>query len=209
MKKRNILLSLLLALTMMLTACGSGNKLEGKWIGTLDVTKQFNDGISAHYPALAEYATFEDLVFMVDVEFVDGMMKMDVDEASVEKFNENFDAGMKHIAEGAVRINVEATGLTLEEARLELGLSEEEFIEAKIAEMGINQMSDDMKKVTEESINAISSIDGPYTYNDNDVNLRYEDDYYEAIEYTFEGKTLILTFRGSSYSLRVECEKQK
>ena len=209
MKKRNILLSLLLALTMMLTACGSGNKLEGKWIGTLDVTKQFNDGISAHYPALAEYATFEDLVFMVDVEFVDGMMKMDVDEASVEKFNENFDAGMMRIAEGAVKINVEATGLTLEEARLELGLSEEEFIQTKIAEMGINQMSDDMKKVTEESINAISSINGPYTYNDNDVNLRYEDDYYEAIEYSFEGKTLVLTFRGTNYSLRVECEKQK
>lgn len=208
MKKRNILLSLLLVLTMMFTACGSGDPFEGKWIGTLDVTKQFNDGIIEHFPGLAEYAAFEDLVFVIDIEFADGMMTMSVDQDSIDAFNENFEAGMEILARGAVIVEAESTGLTLEEAVLESGLSEEEYIEARLAEMEMEKMKEAMQNVTNESVAAISSINGPYTYNTDDVNLRYEDDYYEAIEYEFEGNQLILTFRGESYSLRVECEKQ-
>ena len=75
MKKRCFLLSILLVISMMLGACGSGNPFEGKWTGKLDVTKQFEDGIKAYYPELEEYVDFEDLTFVIDVTFDDGMIK--------------------------------------------------------------------------------------------------------------------------------------
>ena len=59
MKKRNILFALLLAMAMLLTACGGQKTVEGKWVGSMDLTKQFEDGIKAAYPDLAEYVDFE------------------------------------------------------------------------------------------------------------------------------------------------------
>ena len=84
MKKRCVLLSILLVLSMMLGACESGNPFEGKWRGKLDVTKQFEDGIKANIPELAQYVDFEDLVFEIDVVFEDGVMSMVVDSARYE-----------------------------------------------------------------------------------------------------------------------------
>ena len=89
MKRKSILLSILLLITFVLGACGSGDPFEGKWRGKLDVTKQFEDGIIAHYPDLEEYVDFEDLTFMIEITFKDGIMSMAVDQGSVENFNNN------------------------------------------------------------------------------------------------------------------------
>ena len=57
MKKRNILFAILLAVSMLFTACGNNSaKLEGNWVGKLDVTKQFEDGIKAATEIGYEYA---------------------------------------------------------------------------------------------------------------------------------------------------------
>lgn len=212
MKKRCLLLSILLAFSMLLGACGSGNPFEGKWRGTLDVTKQFEDGIKAHYPELEEYVDFEDLTFMIDITFEDGMMSMSVDPASVENFNTNFAEGMLDVEEGSLMAYLNAAGITLEEAVAESGMTEEEYIaymlnSSEVRDV-IDTMTANMTEVTDAALAGFEEVEGPYTYNEETVNIRYSEEEYEAVEYSFEGDDLILIFRGDGFSLRIECEEQ-
>lgn len=208
MKRKSILLSILLLITFVLGACGSGDPFEGKWRGKLDVTKQFEDGIIAHYPDLEEYVDFEDLTFMIDITFKDGMMSMAVDQGSVENFNNNFAKGMIGVEEGSLMAYLDAAELTLEEAVAESGMTEEEYIASMVSVLPVEEMKTNMKGVTVAALAGFDAVNGPYTYNDDTVNVRYESDEYEAIEYDFEGDTLILVFRGEGFSLRIECEEQ-
>lgn len=207
MKKRSILLSILFVLTMVLGACGSGDPFEGKWRGTLDVTKQFEDGIAENYPELAEYVDFEDLVFAVDVTFSDGIITMSVDDTSVEQFNQNFTDGMLKIEEGSLMLYLDAVDLTLEEAVAESGMTEEAYMESMLSVMQVDKMKEAMTEVTDAALAGFEAVNGPYTYNEESINVRYEEAYYEAVEYEFEGDDLILVFRGDGFSLRIECEK--
>lgn len=216
MKKRYFLLSILLIFSMMLGACGSGNPFEGKWRGRLDVTKQFEDGIKAHYPDLVEYVDFEDLVFEIDITFEDGVMSMAVDQSSVENFSTNFADGMLGVEEGSLMAFLDAAGVTLEEAVAESGMTEEEYVAARMSipevKEVIEKMTTGMLSVTEMALSGFEAVNGTYTFNDDEVHVRYEDDKYEAIAYSFEGDDLILTFKGiikdQEFSLRIVCEKQ-
>lgn len=211
MKKRCLLLSILLVFSTLLGACGSGDPFKGTWKGTLDVTKQFEDGIVEHYPDLAEYVDFEDLTFVINITFSDGMMTMSVDQDSVENFNNNFAAGMIGVEEGSLMAYLNEAGLTLEEAVAESGMTEEEYIEYMLSSEEVteimNPMKENMMEVTEAALTGFESVNGPYTFNEETVNIHYNDDQYEAVEYSFEGDNLILVFRGENYSLRVECTK--
>ncbi len=211
MKKRCLLLSILLVFSTLLGACGSGDPFKGTWKGTLDVTKQFEDGIVEHYPDLAEYVDFEDLTFVINITFSDGMMTMSVDQDSVENFNNNFAAGMIGVEEGSLMAYLNEAGLTLEEAVAESGMTEEEYIEYMLSSEEVTEIMDPMKEnmmeVTEAALTGFESVNGPYTFNEETVNIHYNDDQYEAVEYSFEGDNLILVFRGENYSLRVECTK--
>ena len=185
MRKRSILLSILLVLTFVLGACGSGkDPFEGKWQGKLDVTKQFEDGIIAAYPELEEYVNFEDLTFYIDVTFEDGMISMVVDPASVENFKSNF-----------------------AEAVAESGMTEEEYIASMVSVLEVDKMKENMTAVTDAALLGFESVNGPYTFNEQTVNVRYDEATYEAIEYTFEGEKLVLIFEGANFSLRIECTK--
>ncbi len=212
MKKRSLLFAVLLLCMFVLGACGSGNPFEGTWRGKLDVTKQFEDGIKAHYPDLVEYVDFEDLVFEIDVTFKDGMMSMEVDSNSVENFNTNFANGMLGVEEGSLMAFLDAAGVTLEEAVAESGMTEEEYIENRMnlpeVREVIEPMKENMLNVTNAALTGFNEVDGPYTFNEEEIHIRYEEDQYEAVEYTFEGKDLVLVFRGENFSLRIECEKQ-
>ncbi|MBQ6845087.1 MAG: hypothetical protein IJO60_10680 [Agathobacter sp.] len=216
MKKRYLLLSFLLVFSMLLGACGSGNPFEGKWRGKLDVTKQFEDGIKANIPELAEYVDFEGLVFEIDVTFEDGMMVMNVDPECYEKFDANFKTGMMSIEEGSLMAFLDAAGVTLEEAVAESGLTEEEYLEARMSipevKEVIDTMTTGMDTVTKAALTGFGEVNGPYTFNEDYVHVRYEEDKYEKIAYSFEGDNLILIFKGAfgeqEFSLRIVCEKQ-
>ena len=217
MKKRCLLLSVLLIVSMLLGACGSGNPFEGKWTGKLDLTKQFEDGIKAYYPDLEEYVDFENLVFKIDVTFENGVMSMKVDEESVETFNANYKEGMLGVEEGSLMALLDAAGVTLEEAVAESGMTKEEYLESRmnIPEVRevIDNMSTGMMSVTEVALQGFNEVHGTYTFNEEEIHVRYEDDKYESIEYEFEGDNLVLIFRGAineqTFSLRIVCEKQK
>lgn len=215
MKKRCFLLSILLVISMMLGACGLGNPFEGKWTGKLDVTKQFEDGIKAHYPDLEEYVDFEDLTFVIDVTFDDGMMSMKVNQDSVDAFNANFTEGMMKLEEGSLMALLDAAGVTLEEAVAESGMTEEEYLANRMnlpeVREVIDNMSANMLLITEAALTGFDAVGGPYTFNEEEIHVRYEDDKYESVEYAFEGDNLILIFRGEiegmKFSLRIDCEK--
>lgn len=216
MKKRCFLLSILLVISMMLGACGSGNPFEGKWTGKLDVTKQFEDGIKAYYPELEEYVDFEDLTFVIDVIFDDGMMTMKVDQNSVDAFNQNFADGMMNVEKGSLMALLDAAGVTLEEAVAESGMTEEDYIASRLSLPEVrdvmDNMSTNMLAITEASLAGFDAVNGPYTFNEEEIHIRYEEDKYESVAYAFEGDNLILTFKGEiqgmTFSLRIECEKQ-
>lgn len=211
MKKRNILFAILLVMAMLITACGSNSQsLEGKWVGTLDVTKQFEDGIKAAHPNLAEYVDFEELVFVLDIEFVEGQMSMTVQQESIDAFNTNFAAGMEAIAEGYWEAGLTAkSGLTMEEAIFESGMSEEDYLEYIYAETGIDKMITAMTDITNTTLDKLSNMKGTYTTLDTELRLWYEDEAYEAMEYSLKGDDLDIIVKGDSFSLLIECEESK
>lgn len=210
MKKRSILFALLLAVAMLVTACGGQKSVEGKWIGSLDVTKQFEDGIKAAYPDLAEYVDFEDLVFKMDIAFVDGQMSISVQDASIEAFNTNFAEGMKSLAEGYWAAGLAQYDMTIEEDVYESGLDEEAYLNRIYASTGIDKMITSMEDVTTKTLEKLSGMDGTYTTPvDNELRLYYTEDTYESMEYGFKGKTLNITIQGDTFSLLIQCEKSK
>ena len=211
MKKRTLLFALLLAMSMLVTACGSGQKsVEGKWTGTMDLTKQFEDGVKAAYPDLAEYVDFENLIFILDIAFVDGQMTMSVQQDSIDAFNESFAEGMYNIAIGYWEAGLALIDLTLEEALYESGMTEEQYHNRIYKETGIDKMIDSMTAVTSKTLEKLSNMDGTYTTPvENELRLYYTEDNYESMEYGFKGKKLNITIKGDSFSLLIQCEQNK
>ena len=210
MKKRYILFALLLAMAMLLTACGGQKTVEGKWVGSMDLTKQFEDGIKAAYPDLAEYVDFEDLVIKLDVSFVDGQMTMAVQQDSVDSFNAKFAEGMYNIAIGYWGAGLALIDMDLEEAISESGMTEEQYHKRIYKETGIDKMITSMTEVTNQTLEKLSGMNGMYTTPvDNELRLYYTEDTYESMEYGFKGKKLNITIKGDSFSLLIQCEKSK
>lgn len=211
MKKRNILFALLLVMAMLMTACGSSKQsVEGKWVGTLDVTKQFEDGIKAAYPDLEKYIEFDELVFKMDIAFIDGQMSIEVQQDSIDAFTENFTKGMQDIAVGYWEDGLAMVDLTLEEAIYESGMTEETYMERIYSETGIDKMIESMSGVTTGTLEKLSSMKGTYTTPvDKELRLYYTEDEYESMEYGFKGKKLNITIKGEGFSLFIQCEKTK
>lgn len=211
MKKRIILFTLFLIMTMVLIACGSSQKsVEGKWIGSLDLTKQFEDGIKDSHPDLKKYVEFEDLILKMDIAFVDGKMSIDVQEESTEKFNANFAKGMKDIAVGYWKAGLKQIDMTWEEAISESGMTEADYLKHIYTQTGIDKMIQSMTDVTNKALEKLSGMKGTYTTPvAKELRLYYTDDKYESMEYGFKGKNLNITIKGDEFALLIQCEKNK
>lgn len=208
MKKRNLLFALLLAMVMLVTACGSNQTVEGKWTGTLDLTKQFEDGVKEAYPDLIEYVDFEDLVFKMDISFVDGQMEMKVQQESIDAFNTKFAEGMQLIAEGYWQASLAEIDMTLEEAISESGMTEEDYTKRIYTETGIDKMIESMSKMTNDTLEMLSKMKGTYTTPVADeLRLYYTEDEFESMKYDFKGKQLNISIKGDSFVLLIECER--
>lgn len=208
MKKRNVLFALLLAMAMLVTACGGSLKsVEGKWVGTMDLTKQFEDGVKTAYPDLADYVDFDGLAFKLDISFVDGQMTMVVQQDSIESFNENFANGVKDMAVGYWEAGLAQIGMDLEEAISESGMTEEQYLNRIYSETSIDKMLKSMTDVTNKTLEKLSEMKGTYTTVADELRLYYTEDTYESMKYGFKGKTLNITIKGDSFSLLIQCEK--
>lgn len=208
MKKRNVLFALLLVMAMLVTACGGSLKsVEGKWVGTMDLTKQFEDGVKTAYPDLADYVDFDGLEFKLDMSFVDGQMTMVVQQDSIESFNENFANGVKDMAVGYWEAGLAQIGMDLEEAISESGMTEEQYLNRIYSETSIDKMLKSMTDVTNKTLEKLSEMKGTYTTVADELRLYYTEDTYESMKYGFKGKTLNITIKGDSFSLLIQCEK--
>lgn len=211
MKKRHIVVAFILVMAMVATACGSSKQtLEGKWIGTLDLTKQFEDGIKAANPDLEKYVAFENLIFQMDISFVEGQMEMSVKQESMEYFDANFAEGMKNIAVEYWKDGLAEFHMSLEEAITESGMTEEEYMNRIYKETGIDKMIESMSGITEKTLEKLSNMRGTYTTPvNNELRLYYTEDDYESMGYKFKDKQLNITIKGDSFTLLIECEKNQ
>ena len=210
MKKRIVLFSFVMALMMLFTACGTPKTLDGKWVGKIDVTKQFEDGIKAASPEIEKYVDFEDLVVTLDVTFDGEEMAMVVNPESIITFNVKFAEGMKKIAVAYWAEGLSAMDFNLEEAITESGMTEDAYMRRIYQETGVDKMIESMSAITETTLDRISLLKGPYTTPvANELRLYYAEDKYESMEYKFVGNKLNITIKGDGFSLLVECEKSK
>lgn len=195
-------------MAMLVTACGGSLKsVEGKWVGTMDLTKQFEDGVKTAYPDLADYVDFDGLEFKLDMSFVDGQMTMVVQQDSIESFNENFANGVKDMAVGYWEAGLAQIGMDLEEAISESGMTEEQYLNRIYSETSIDKMLKSMTDVTNKTLEKLSEMKGTYTTVADELRLYYTEDTYESMKYGFKGKTLNITIKGDSFSLLIQCEK--
>ncbi len=209
MKKRNLLVTLLLAISLLITACGDGNPFVGTWTGKLDVTQQFVDGIVEHYPEMADYVVFDELSFVINIKFTNDEMSMSVDQTSIDTFNANFTAGMEAMGEAVLMDQLAAMDMTLEEAVAESGMDEEAYIEAKLEEMQIPEMTAAMDKITNETLAGLSKVQGSYTFDEENITIFYADETREDFAYKFDGDMLKLDIAGEGYTLHIDCVLQK
>lgn len=211
MKKRQIVLVCIMVMAMLITACGGGKQtLDGKWIGTLDLTKQFEDGIKAANPDLTKYVEFDSLVFQLEISFVEGQMEIKVIQESIDAFNAAFTKGMQNIAVGYWEDGLSLLNMTLEEAITESGMTQEDYMDHIYQETGIDKMIESMTAVTEKTLQKLSGMKGTYTTPvDKELRLYYTEEKYESMEYGFKGKKLNITIKGDSFSLLIQCEKNK
>lgn len=219
MKKSALLLLAVCIMAMFCCACGSSadngkNPFEGQWTGTLDVTKQFEDGIKAEYQKQDEnmdwntIVDFDALVFLLDITFENGEMSMEVQQDSIDTFVQNYQAGMQKIGRNALNVWLDMQDLTLEEAVAESGMDEAAYLEAKYEEMGLDKMAASMEKITNASLQGLSKVKGAYTFDDTNIHIAFEDNTFEEMRYSFEGEQLTITITGDGFSLHIACEKK-
>ena len=207
MKKRNIFVSLLLTLTLMLTACGEPSPFIGTWRGTCDLTDviigESNLVADEEWEQYVEHV--EGLEFVITFEFTEDKMAMSVDEASVDTFMKNFENSMKNIMEAYMIDEFSAYGISYEEYLEEVGMSSDAFLQSMLDEMN---MSAQMKPMMESMAEALN-LNGSYMYDEEKITIVYEDNTYEEMLYVFDGENLTITFvdeEGTEFD--IECELQ-
>lgn len=207
MKKRNLLVSLLLILTLMITACGQENPFVGSWRGSCDLTDLIIESVAGDEEDLRQYMEEVDgLEFTIYFEFTEDEMSMSVDDSSVDTFLENLENSMKNVAESYLIDNLASTyDITYEEYLMELGMDSDEFLESKLDEMNMNVQMEAMMNSMADAL----EVSGLYMYDDEKITIVYEDNTYEEMYYVFDQDILTITFVGSDgMEIPIVCEIQ-
>ena len=208
MKKRNLLVSLLLALALMITACGETSPFVGSWRGTCDLTDLIiGESVLGTDETFSQYADeVEGLEFVIYFEFTEDEMSMSVDEASVDAFIENLETSMKNMMEAYMIDELAAYGISYEEYLMEAGMDSDEFLQSMIDEM---DMTAQMEAMMDSMVEALE-LSGSYMYDEEVLTIVYEDNTYEEMNYVFEDDVLTITFvDGEGMEIPIVCEMQE
>lgn len=223
MKKRNVLLAVLLAFSMFMTACGASDPFAGKWKGTCDLTDYIMDMMVAEDPEYADYMSFEDLTFVIEFTFEDGEITMEVDEDSVDQFVKNVEDDMYDMM-GAV-MEAELLKLVpgaedLDDAATQLGYDNGEVLLESLAQMSGYESYEALLLDTIESADMAGTLEplyeelnlsGTYEYDEEEgiLTITYEDESEEEMEYEFNGDELMIHISDGETTFDIECEKEK
>lgn len=208
MKKRNFLVSLVLMLALMITACGEPSPFAGTWRGTCDITNLvIGESILSSDESLSEYADLiQGLDLVMNFEFTEDKMSMSVDEACVDTFIANLETSMKNMYEAYMIDQLAEYGISYEEYLEELGMDSDTLTQQMLDEM---DMSAQMRPMLDSMAEALE-LNGSYMYDDEKITIVYEDNTYEELDYVFEDGTLTITFvdaEGTEFPF--VCELQK
>ena len=227
MKRRNLLLMLVLAFALFLTACGgtgdaegaSGSEKEsqkdseteseeanpfvGKWKGTLDLTDYVVDAVISGDPTMETYLDLEGLAFVINMEYTEDEIKMSVDTISAETFVTNLETGLIKMLDAMLVAQLEGTGVTVEEAIAALGYDYDTYMKETVAAMNLGAA------ITEPFIEALA-IEATYEYEeDGTLTFYYTDNTYEEFEYAFDGENLTVTMISGDEKYDIKCELVK
>lgn len=223
MKKRNVLLAVLLAFSMFMTACGASDPFAGKWRGTCDLTDYIEDMMVAEDPSYADYMNFEDLSFVIEFTFEDGEISMEVDQDSVDQFVKNVEDGMYDMMDALMEaelLKLVPDAETLDDAAAQLGYENGEVLLESLAQMSGYDTYDAFISATVESADMAGSLEplyeelnlsGTYEYDEEDgiLTVTYEDESEEEMEYEFDGDELVIRISDGEATFDVKCEKEK
>lgn len=207
MKKRSLFVSLLLALALMITACGEANPFVGSWKGTCDLTDYIIDSVVGDDETMAAYMKEVDgLEFVINFEFTEDEMSMSVDEASLDTFVANFETSLMGMMEALLIDELAGYGISYEEYVAESGMDSEALMESMMDEMNLTTMMNTMVDSMAEAL----ELNGAYMYDDGVLTIVYEDNTYEEMKYVFDEETLTITVvaeEGTEFP--IICEMQK
>lgn len=190
MRKRNLLVSLVLVFTLILTACGQDNPFIGSWRGTCDLTDFIVDSVVGDDETLRQYMEGVDgLEFVINFEFEENTMSMSVDEASGEAFIANLETSMKNMMEAVLVDGLSEYGISYEEYVAESGMDAEQLLDSMLDEMELMSQMDSM---VDSMIEALE-LSGSYMFDEGKLTIVYDDGTYEEMMYEFDGDTLTIT----------------
>lgn len=190
MRKRNLLVSLVLVFTLILTACGQDNPFIGSWRGTCDLTDFIVGSVVGDDETLRQYMEGVDgLEFVINFEFEENTMSMSVDEASGEAFIANLETSMKNMMEAVLVDGLSEYGISYEEYVAESGMDAEQLLDSMLDEMELMSQMDSM---VDSMIEALE-LSGSYMFDEEKLTIVYDDGTYEEMMYEFDGDTLTIT----------------
>lgn len=201
MKKRNWFLALVMAITMLFTACGSENPFVGKWTGTLDLTDYIIEQMVAEDESIKEFAKFENLNFTLVFEFTEDEVSLHMDEASTQQFVANVEAGVTNMLDTMVANMAAEYSMTTEDIYAGMGVTREAFVQSTIETMQLDALVSGMAESLE--------LKGTYDSDDEKIVVYYEDNTYEEMKYVFDGEKLKITVSDGTNDFVIECNKEK
>lgn len=201
MKKRNLILALVMAVTMLFTACGSEepNPFVGKWTGTIDLTDYIVEEMVAEDESMKEFAKFENLNFTLVFEFTEEEISLHVDEASAQQFVANVETGVTNMMDAMVADMAAEYSMTAEDIYAGMGVTREAFIQSTIDSMHLDSLVSGMAESLE--------LKGTYDYDKEKIVVYYEDDTYEEMKYTKGAEDLTITVSDGSNQFVINCQK--
>lgn len=204
MKKRNLVLALVMAVCMLLAACGSGSKadaLVGKWTGSLDLTEQIVQNMVAVNADIANYAKFENLTFTFVFEFTEEEVNVHIDEASTQQFTENIKAGVANTVDAMVAAVAADNNMSVEAVYAGMGVTRDGYVQSVVDAMQVDVMV--------QSISESLVLKGAYEADEETILVVYEDDTYEEMKYTLGMEELTITISDGTNQYQIPCTKTK
>ena len=202
MRKRRLLVSLILIVTLMITACGQKNPFPGTWRGTCDLTDFIVSIVSGGDEDIEQYLNFENLSFEYVYEFTENDVVVSVDDASFERFSNSFKNGFMEGVKGKITDDLQQQGLTYEEYLEDSGLEEEELIASKMGNVDLETWIASIRELAE-----VMAFGGAYMYTEDTLTILHENGTYNKLSYTMDGKTLTIIIADEEIELPIVCEK--
>lgn len=197
MKKRSLVLLLVLAMIMSLTACAgkSGKSLVGTWKADFNMADVIEESMGTEAEMYGD--VFNNLSMVFCFEFTKDEVTVSVDEDSMDDFKQEMENVMVKIFDITMEEMAKSAEMSVDDVYAAIGYTREEYLDTFLAEMDIDSLTEEL--AFEET--------GKYK-KENDVIVVTTEDSEEKWAYKFDGDTLVLTFDMEGEEVTFNCKRQ-